>query len=44
MPPTLPVNNPAFAVLITSAVAKGSIVRIDLADAKASLACSISSP
>ncbi|MBV9348648.1 MAG: xanthine dehydrogenase family protein molybdopterin-binding subunit [Pseudolabrys sp.] len=31
----MPVNNPAFAFLITSPVAKGQITAIDLADAKA---------
>ncbi|MGN6459759.1 MAG: xanthine dehydrogenase family protein molybdopterin-binding subunit [Pseudolabrys sp.] len=31
----MPVNNPAFAMLITSSIARGKITAIDLADAKA---------
>src|SRR2546423_2283375 len=34
-PSDFPVNNPAFAYLVTSAIAKGRIERMDLAEARA---------
>ena len=40
-PADMPVGNPAYAVLVTSTIAKGRIESLDLDEARACPACSI---